>query len=238
MRRKSFKYKNRNDINDKGNVLFLILIAVGLFAALSYAVTQSSRGSTGIDREEAALTAAQIFQYASLVENAINRLRVGNGCRDTDISFENPVSTANYTNPSAPGDSSCHVFEASGGGLQFIEAPDGNDEWLFSGEIVVEEHTINVSGINPELTIILPRISAEVCQAINRAIGIDHPVDNVPVGVNSLAQNPFTGTYLSQDGLGGPTSDPVFANEPSACFREADTDELFFINVLIARGGP
>jgi hypothetical protein len=55
-----------------GNVLFLILIAVALFAALSYAVTSSSRSSGAqIGADQARIMAAEIRQYASSIEQAI-----------------------------------------------------------------------------------------------------------------------------------------------------------------------
>lgn len=64
--------------SNSGNVLFLILIAVALFAALSYAVTSSSRGG-GIDakKDSSELIASEIMNYVSSLEQAVTRLR---GC--------------------------------------------------------------------------------------------------------------------------------------------------------------
>lgn len=63
-----------------GNVLFLILIAVALFAALSYAVTQSTRtNGANADEDKAALIASQIVQMAAAVKTARDRLVVGEG---------------------------------------------------------------------------------------------------------------------------------------------------------------
>jgi hypothetical protein len=60
--------------SNSGNVLFLILIAVALFAALSYAVTTSSRGGgASATKEEDALQAAQITQLGASLKSAVLR---------------------------------------------------------------------------------------------------------------------------------------------------------------------
>lgn len=97
-----------------GNALFLILIAVALFGALSYAVTQSGRGAGNISKEKAVLDTAHLNNYEAAITAAVLRLTM-TGCNGAQISYETP-SGAN-ANPSAPVDKSCHVFFPQGGGV-------------------------------------------------------------------------------------------------------------------------
>ncbi len=107
----------------KGNVLFLILIAVALFAALSYAVTQSTRGGGNANSEKSAISIAATLQYSALIKQAILRMKIINKCADTDISFH--TSNFPYTHyehtPAAP--DKCNIFHPDGGGAHFSQ-PD------------------------------------------------------------------------------------------------------------------
>jgi len=88
--------------NERGNVIFLILIAIGLFAALSFSFSKGNRGSTTIiDKEQATLIATEIINYARSIKNAVHELQI-NGCDDTEISFENGI-TVGYENPMTTG---------------------------------------------------------------------------------------------------------------------------------------
>lgn len=94
-----------------GNVLFLILLAVALFAALSYAVTQSSRsGGNDISDEQLRLNQSRIENIASAIQAASLRLRIGKGC-----------STINYSIPEdwSGSDFSCHIYHPNGAGLSY-----------------------------------------------------------------------------------------------------------------------
>ena len=111
--------------NTKGNALFLILIAVALFAALSYAVTQSGRGGGGIDKETELLEATKVIQIIGDVRSAITRLTL-TGCNINEISFYSDIyaTPSNYDNANSPiagGDFSCHLFHPDGGGLYILE---------------------------------------------------------------------------------------------------------------------
>lgn len=95
-----------------GNALFLILIAVALFAALSYAITSSSRGSGGIEEEQETLDAAVVQQCAAMVEYGENKLKSLNGCSDSELNYELPDGS--NANGDAPPDGSCDLFKQKG----------------------------------------------------------------------------------------------------------------------------
>lgn len=246
--------------NQRGNILFLILLAVVLFAALSYAVTNSMRGG-GNDgsKESADALAAQIIQYGALVEQSVQRLRLTNGCKDTQISFQNAI-VSGYTNPNAPGNNACHVFDPAGGGLAWQDPPDGalataNETYLFSGVDCIPQVGTgsdihcwsNGTNDDNELLMTLKGITEKVCASINERVrgtreipvqdavygNIFHPSNRANTTLmwkgDYSAQNATTGGHHIGTGIDG---------VPIGCYLKENStygDAYGYYHTLIAR---
>ena len=151
----------------RGNILFLILLAVVLFAALSYAVTRGERGQVkNASSEKSSTIASNIVQTGGLLENTVNRLRLTNSCKENQLSFDNPT-VSGYTNSAAPADKSCHVFDPAGGGVSWPTPPQD------SGATVYYIGTPMVTGAGTggaDLTLFADGLTREVCDEINQKV--------------------------------------------------------------------
>jgi hypothetical protein len=111
-------------MRERGNALFLILIAVALFAALSYAITQSGRSGGGTtSQEQLALDASRLIAYSDQVRQAAMRLMLMGGCTDQQIEAypsggATPTLALHSSSYGGPPDgTSCDIFNSAGGGL-------------------------------------------------------------------------------------------------------------------------
>jgi hypothetical protein len=164
---------------EAGNVLFLILIAVALFAALSYAVTQSSRSGGGdANNETNLISSAQVTQYPASVRTAIIRMIVSNGVTAAELEFNPPSDFGNCTT-----DPQC-VFHPAGGGATYAPAPADivtgttPQVWVFNAENEINLVGTTVGGNAPDSTTadviaILPNVKTSICEKINEELGIN-----------------------------------------------------------------
>ncbi len=148
-----------------GNVLFLILIAVALFAALSYAVTQSSRSGGDANREQSLLNSAQITQYPTSIKTAALRMMIDG--MSVDKIF--------YTPPANFGTSSDqYIFHPTGGGAVYQEVPSNlmavakPGLWIVNAEMFIPE----IGTANADMIAYLPGISLDLCRKINNELGL------------------------------------------------------------------
>lgn len=241
---------------ERGSALIYILIAVILFAALSYTVSRmiSGESAQNLTKENASILASEIADTGRLMRQAVQSMRISNDCEETQISFERSPfdgSDTNYVNASAPSDFSCHIFHASGGGVNWT-APrtdwlDGSfsaqplyGQWYFTGSTCVENmgsqstncHTDAID--NAELTAFLPYISLPVCQSIaDKLNGGTISVDADNAWASNTAY--FQGTF-SEGAARHDAGNPEFQ---AGCFRSTGTNpasgSYTFYQVLIAR---
>lgn len=227
---------------ESGNVLFYILIAVALLAALSFAVAQSGRGSIAqMNEEKSKLLANEIMEYGDIIANAVAQLRL-RGCKPTEISFENPEK-AGYANAGAPADKTCNIFDPAGGGVTYRAfedfSPSGNETYFRTGVKDVEN-----TGLPNEADLWLRVISTDgsatskakqICFQINKklSLGTDDNLGTVafePVIDETWADTDFTGTFPVSA-----VDDYGIINGLSAFCAGHDTDEVSYYRLILAR---
>lgn len=155
----------------QGNALFLILIAVALFAALSYAITQSGRGGGTINKETMLLKAAQATQQMAYLRSVVTRMILINGTTASTLDLH----TGDYITTCSTGDN-C-LFSPTGGGV----TPPTIDPYLYDGHLFgqppkpsyFEGHSIVGVGTSaPDPLIAFEDLTQEACLAINKGLGI------------------------------------------------------------------
>ncbi len=240
---KNLKLRKDNQNMQSGNVLFLILIAVALFAALSYAVTSSTRSGGGsAARETNLIRSAQVTQYPASLNGAVNRMVIS-GTDITEIRFNVPAEFDDLTNTSDG------VFHPDGGAATYMTAPndamdDGNaGEWFFNANMEVPE--INVSGVGGnDVIAFLPGISMSTCQRINEEHGIGTTIPVLTADQSAsyrerMVELTTDYTFPTTDQADIADAANTFDGQPFGCFQNAASgpfaSEYVYYHVIIER---
>lgn len=212
--------------SERGNVLFLILIAVALFAALSYAVTQSTRSGGGdASKETNLVNAAGITQYPASIKTAITRMIISSSVDPDKLLFDTPSTFDDLDDDDKKARA---VFYPTGGGASYVEAPASVMEtpgtagtWHFN----MQNQVLNIgksddSGVtidNADVIAFLPNVKKAVCDSIHTKLGL--PLSYSQPSVVNITFDMFeaTTTAAPTGTIGAETSDPLLG-QPQGCF--------------------
>lgn len=223
----------------RGSALTLILVAVALFAALSFTVAGMMRGGGGehVGEQKSSLLADEILAYAARIRQAVQGLRISGGCDPAQVSFEGPGLTGYAHTPAAA--AGCTVFHESGAGLVYLRPSadfGGAADWVFTGGL-------NVQGVGTDCTTgegctdllaVLPGISLPVCKAVNKKLRIT-PDGTPPVQDDPLAFAKFTGDLTYAATLADQAGAGALEGQMAGCSKASGSESYFFYQVLVAR---
>ncbi len=218
---------------ERGSALVLILVGVALFAALSYTVAGMLRTGNAdfVAEERAGLYAGDILNYARQLKQAVQTMKISNGCGDSAISFDTDALTG-YVNGA---DSACQIFSKEGGDVTYVK-PDAQvtaQDWYFTGGTGVHGMGTNCTDAGcTDLMAVLPNIPARVCEVINDKLGID---DSTAVNVTGaiVMSAKFTGSYAYATSYFGDTTAPNLEGQPAGCLISG-SNHLFY-QILLPR---
>lgn len=237
-----------NPASQNGNVLFIILIAVALFAALSYAISSSSNGGSGNpSNEKSRSNIAVVQQYAASISGAITKLMVSNSCSQFSLNFYSSqfAFPSDYLNPSAPLDKRCNVFDVSGGGVAWQRPPEsfqvlGGTEYAFSSNN--NFNNIASNGCADTELVMYTIVDRDTCVRVNSESGIINPggsppqasTSNVPDIPNS-GYKAFKGSFGCGSFMGSGVQAPEISGKMSGCFYHSIIQKHYYYEILMPR---
>lgn len=176
---------------EHGNVLILIMLAVAMFAALTYAVSDGMRGGgSTVTKEQARVAAGEIIRRGAAIENAVNYMMTNNGCSESELEFwheyylniDDSSMESTMSNDDSTRDE-CDIYNPNGGGLSPEYASssaitDGGSLPVTNGKpghwaAAIIVNIDNVGSDLNDFAIVTPSISRAVCEAINKQVGIN-----------------------------------------------------------------
>lgn len=231
--------------SERGNALFLILIAVALFAALSYAVTQSGRGSGSVSREQSLIAASQITQFPAGIRTAVTRMVI-TGVSSNTVSFI-----------AGDDDEEFGVFSPTGGGAARQDPPANigtATAWRYKAIPTTAAGGFFISGVGTGADVagrdafaFLEGVSTDICRSILRGLGLSTTIlqetttTNLTDAVPANEGNPLLqagGTSATSDDAGNNAySFDAFTADPQAfaCVdaNSTATDNYVYYHALI-----
>lgn len=216
--------------NQSGNVLFLILIAVALFAALSYAVTQSTRGGGNADDETSLISSASLTQYPASLKLSMLRLSISNGVSGLNTEFNAPSELGACSSSGA----NC-LFHPDGGGASYQDAPANlvigaaPVAWVFnSNNHVLDIGTNGFLETAVETIAFLTGLTENTCRTINEELGIGSVIP-VEATVQSFTRQ-INGYIQASSGRIG--ANPVLYGQHFGCFYNPFIEQYIYYHVL------
>ncbi len=198
----------------------MILIAVALFAALSYAVTQSGRSGGDVLKEERFISSAQLTQIGASLQSATTRMVLSGTPIDQVILH----AAGNRFIPCTTG-VNC-LFAPEGGGALVPTLPQhlekGQATMIMQMETFEIADVASVTGISdgqPLLLLVIYPISLEACRDLNKGLGIP----NIPAqSIDAFASG------------AGPVAITQLPGKSAGCERETawNSTTYFYYHVL------
>lgn len=236
--------------NSSGNILFIILIAVALFAALSYAVTHANRGGSGnTARETSTINAAVLGQYVASLRASLQRMTTENN-NLTTLEF-NPPGTFDDLTSEAVG-----VFHPSGGSVIYetaqaalmdTQSDNPTRQWVFTMNFEVKGISTESAGSldGNELIAFMVGVRQDVCEQLNRRLGIStSPMPKINSQSYSTDMITNINTYYMDNDYTLPTTelvigdgadDAVLAGKAEGCYFEESGNNYVYYGVLSER---